>query len=129
MVKEAYNSFTIFCVTDLDPCINVSCKYFAVCKAFGPREARCICVDNCPSYEEPVCSSNGTTYDNVCVFQREMCHLRANFTVYHPGDCTGKKVLTFKNSWEKMKNSGLNGTRSHDRCDDAMLYQLRYLAI
>ena len=39
----------------------------------------------------PVCSSNGTTYDNECVFQREMCHLRANFTVYHPGDCTGMK--------------------------------------
>ena len=36
-----------------------------------------------------MCSSNGTTYDNVCVFQREMCHLRANFTAYHPGDCTG----------------------------------------
>ena len=68
-------------LTDLDPCINVSCKYFAVCKAFGPRDARCICVDNCPSFEEPVCSSNGTTYDNVCVFQREMCHLRANFTI------------------------------------------------
>ncbi|CAH3019585.1 unnamed protein product [Porites evermanni] len=76
-------------IGDLDPCINVSCKYFAVCKAFGPRDARYICVDNCPSFEEPVCSSNGTTYDNECVFQREMCHLRANFTVYHPGDCTG----------------------------------------
>jgi len=76
-------------IGDLDPCINVSCKFFAVCKAFGPKDARCICVDNCPSFEEPVCSSNGTTYDNECVFQREMCHLKANFTVYHPGDCTG----------------------------------------
>ncbi|XP_074614661.1 uncharacterized protein LOC141874349 [Acropora palmata] len=76
-------------IGDLDPCINVSCNYFAVCKAFGPYDARCICVDNCPSYEEPVCSSNGTTYDNVCVFQREMCHLQANFSLYHPGDCTG----------------------------------------
>ncbi|XP_078359794.1 uncharacterized protein LOC144644227 isoform X4 [Oculina patagonica] len=76
-------------IGDLDPCINISCNYFAVCKAFGPRDARCICVDNCPSYEEPVCSSNGTTYDNECVFQREMCHLKANFTLYHPGDCIG----------------------------------------
>ena len=98
MMRAIIGSITFFfliafplnlCYTDVDPCINVSCKYFAVCKAFGPRDARCICVDNCPSYEEPVCSSNGITYDNVCVFQREMCHLRANFTVYHPGDCTG----------------------------------------
>ena len=82
----------IFCLTDLDPCLNVSCNHFAVCKAFGPRDARCVCVDNCPSYEEPVCSSNGTTYDNECVFQREMCHLKANFTLYHPGDCTGNTI-------------------------------------
>ncbi|RMX44590.1 hypothetical protein pdam_00002715 [Pocillopora damicornis] len=75
-------------IGDFDPCINVSCNYFAVCKAFGPKDARCICVDNCPSYDEPVCSSNGTTYDNECMFQREMCHLKANFTLYHPGDCT-----------------------------------------
>ena len=77
--------------TDFDPCINVSCNYFAVCKAFGPQDARCICVDNCPSYKEPICSSNGTTYDNECMFQREMCHLKANFTLYHPGDCTGNE--------------------------------------
>ena len=98
MMRAIIGSITFFfliplslnlCYIDVDPCINVSCKYFAVCRAFGPRDARCICVDNCPSYEEPVCSSNGTTYDNVCVFQREMCHLRANFTLYHPGDCTG----------------------------------------
>ncbi|PFX13617.1 CD209 antigen-like protein E [Stylophora pistillata] len=76
-------------IGDLDPCINVSCNYFAICKAFGPKDARCICVDDCPSYDEPVCSSNGTTYDNECIFQREMCDLQANFTLYHPGDCTG----------------------------------------
>ena len=90
--KTLYFSYCKFCFTDLDPCINISCNYFAVCKAFGPRDARCICVDNCPSYDEPVCSSNGTTYDNECVFQREMCYLKANFTLYHPGDCTGNET-------------------------------------
>jgi len=29
-------------IGDLDPCINVSCDYFAVCKAFGPNHTRCI---------------------------------------------------------------------------------------
>ena len=100
-------------LTDLDPCINVSCKYFAVCKAFGPRDARCICVDNCPSFEEPVCSSNGTTYDNVCVFQREMCHLRANFTVYHPEDCTGNfacESLYFVAFFRQVSSSMFTGS-------------------
>ena len=90
------NFFSHYFFADLNPCINVSCNYIAVCKAFGPRDARCVCVDNCSSYLDPVCSSNGTTYDNECLFQREMCHLRANFTVYHPGDCTGN-VTEIKN--------------------------------
>ena len=77
-------------LSDLDPCMNVTCNYFAVCKAFAAKDARCVCVENCPSYEEPVCSSNGTTYDNECIFEREMCHLEANFTLYHPGSCTGE---------------------------------------
>ncbi|XP_031571637.1 uncharacterized protein LOC116305805 [Actinia tenebrosa] len=76
-------------IGDLDPCIGKSCDYFAVCKAFGPTDARCVCVDTCPSYNEPVCSSNGTTYENECVFQREMCNRRENFTNYHPGSCNG----------------------------------------
>ena len=70
--------------------MNVTCNYFAVCKAFAAKDARCVCVENCPSYEEPVCSSNGTTYDNECLYKRDMCHLEANFTIYHPGSCTGK---------------------------------------
>ena len=97
--------------TDLDPCINVSCKYFAVCKAFGPRDARCICVDNCPSFEDPVCSSSGSTYDNVCAFQREMCHLKANDTVNHSGDCTGKiyaKNISFSNYENYLKINLIN---------------------
>ena len=89
ILTSLFKSCCYLYFVDLDPCINVSCNYFAVCKAFGPKDARCICVDNCPSYDEPVCSSNGTTYDNECIFQREMCRLKANFTLYHPGDCTG----------------------------------------
>ncbi|XP_078382514.1 uncharacterized protein LOC144665201 isoform X1 [Oculina patagonica] len=74
---------------DLDPCIDVTCHYHCLCKAFGPQDARCVSVDSCPSYQEPVCSSNGTTYDNKCLFQQEMCILRLNFSVQHPGSCEG----------------------------------------
>jgi len=74
---------------DLDPCIDVTCHYHCLCKAFGPNDARCVAVDSCPSYQEPVCSSNGTTYDNECLFRREMCIQRLNFSVQHPGSCEG----------------------------------------
>ncbi|XP_078384224.1 uncharacterized protein LOC144666717 [Oculina patagonica] len=74
---------------DLDPCINVKCYHQCVCKAFGPHDARCVAVDSCPSYEDPICSSNGTTYDNKCWFQRDMCINQLNFSVQHPGSCEG----------------------------------------
>ena len=68
----------------------MTCYFHGLCKAFGPHDARCVCVDRCPSYHEPVCSSNGTTYDNECLFEQEMCLLRLNFTVQHSGRCEGK---------------------------------------
>ncbi|KAL9961076.1 hypothetical protein ACROYT_G029957 [Oculina patagonica] len=74
---------------DLDPCINVTCGYHCMCKAFEPHDARCVPVESCPSYEDPVCSSNGTTYENECLFRRDMCILRLNFSVQHPGSCEG----------------------------------------
>ncbi|XP_022808410.1 uncharacterized protein LOC111345401 [Stylophora pistillata] len=76
-------------VGDLDPCLNITCYFHGLCKAFGPHDARCVCIDRCPSYHEPICSSNGTTYDNKCLFEQEMCRMRLNFTVQHPGSCEG----------------------------------------
>ena len=80
--------------TDLDPCIDVLCDYHGLCKAFGPYDARCVCIDSCPQYQEPVCSSNGTTYDNTCLFKQEMCLLQLNYTVQHPGSCEGILVIS-----------------------------------
>ena len=79
--------------TDLDPCIDVLCDYHGLCKAFGPYYSRCVCIDSCPQYQEPVCSSNGTTYDNTCLFKQEMCLLQLNYTVQHPGSCEGIILL------------------------------------
>ena len=85
---------------DLDPCKDVLCEYHhGLCKAFGPYDARCVCIDNCPSYQEPVCSSNGTTYDNTCLFKQEMCLLQLNSTVQHPGSCEGISDLLNRYLW------------------------------
>ncbi|CAH3113771.1 unnamed protein product [Porites lobata] len=62
-------------IGDLDPCINVTCGYYRYCKALAPHVVRCVCADICPSYKEPVCSSNGTTYDNKCLFEQETSEL------------------------------------------------------
>ncbi|XP_073250982.1 uncharacterized protein [Porites lutea] len=76
-------------VGDPDPCLDVICDYHCLCKAFGPYDARCVHAENCPSYQEPICSSNGMTFDNRCLFEQEMCLLRLNYTIQHPGGCEG----------------------------------------
>ena len=93
---------------------NIGCHYYCLCKAFGPHDVRCVSVKSSRSYQEPFCSSNGstcwlqvskysvvldhavetlalyTTYDSVCLFQQEMCILRLNYTVQHPGNGEGE---------------------------------------
>ena len=88
------------CFSDLDPCINATCDFHGVCKAFGPYDPRCICVPSCPSYEVPVCSSKGKTYDNECKYRQDMCKLKANYTIYHPGDCAGNYPPIMKRFFE-----------------------------
>ena len=77
---------------DIDPCTNVTCDYHAICKAFSAFDARCVCDDNCPSYEEPVCSSNSTTFKNKCFCLLDICRRKSNHTLYHPGSCTGTRA-------------------------------------
>ncbi|XP_028412470.1 uncharacterized protein LOC114535298 [Dendronephthya gigantea] len=74
-------------IGDLDPCLDVTCEKFAVCRAFGPYDARCVCVTDCPSVEQNFCASNGRSFTNVCVFQLEVCQTKANYTYYHHGRC------------------------------------------
>ncbi|XP_015767027.1 PREDICTED: uncharacterized protein LOC107345791 [Acropora digitifera] len=95
-LSNSHNPVTVnyVVVGDLDPCNNVSCEYHAICKAFSAFDARCLCDGNCPSYEEPVCSSNSTTFKNKCLFYLDVCNRRSNHTLYHPGSCTGFPVKT-----------------------------------
>ena len=80
--------YTLF--IDLDPCLDVVCEKFAVCRAFGPYDARCVCVTDCPSVEQNVCASNGRSFNNICLFQLEVCQTKANYTNHHHGSCRGK---------------------------------------
>ena len=94
--SECQNKFSN-AFSDLNPCLNVYCPSFGVCKTFSAHEARCVCYENCPSYQDPVCTSNGTTYDSKCLYELSYCRGLDNNTVYHPGSCEGKLRTTFEN--------------------------------
>lgn len=74
---------------DLDPCLDIECPSFGVCRTYSAHEARCVCFEDCPSYQDPVCTANGTTYDNKCWHELSYCKGLDNHTVYHPGTCEG----------------------------------------
>ena len=87
------DNYSILCFfflgTDLNPCLNVHCSRFGVCRTYSPHDARCECDDQCPSYKDPVCTANGTTYDNRCWHKLSYCRGLENNLVYHPGSCEG----------------------------------------
>ena len=83
-------------VEDLDPCLGAHCASFGVCKTYSAREARCVCNENCPSYQDPVCTTKGTTYDNKCLYELSYCKGLDNSTMYHPGSCEGRSSETKK---------------------------------
>ena len=84
------------CFADLNPCLDVYCPSFGVCKTFSAHEARCVCYEDCPSYHDPVCTANGTTYDNKCWHELYYCRGLENNLVYHPGSCEGKNEASVK---------------------------------
>ena len=71
------------------------CPRFGVCKTYSAHDARCECFDQCPSYQDPVCTANGTTYDNKCWHELSYCRGLENNLVYHPGSCEGKGTIQY----------------------------------
>lgn len=95
MPTKVYLTYFNSTSADLDPCTNVTCEYHSHCISLAPHRYACVCEENCPSYEEQVCASNGRTFDNLCLLRQEICLTRANYTAYHPGSCTGTQHTNF----------------------------------
>ncbi|KAL9973980.1 hypothetical protein ACROYT_G020507 [Oculina patagonica] len=81
-------------IGDLNPCLGVHCPSFGICKTYSARDARCVCYEDCPSYQDPVCTANGTTYDNKCWHQLNYCRGLENNSVYHPRSCEGFPIVS-----------------------------------
>ena len=57
-------------------------------------QGRCHCEDNCPYIYNPVCSTEGTTFDNECHLKLAACRRRRPIRQKHSGEC-GKLHMIF----------------------------------
>ena len=47
----------------------------------------CQCEDTCSLRINPVCGSDGESYENECYLQLEVCRRRSAINVLHAGEC------------------------------------------
>ncbi|RMX49839.1 hypothetical protein pdam_00023371, partial [Pocillopora damicornis] len=98
------NSVKCLLSADLEPCGNVSCEYHSHCVALGPQQVICRCESSCPSFEEQVCASNGRTFRNLCLLEKEICTTRGNYSYIHPGSCKGIRSFPLQKGRHKFRN-------------------------
>ena len=68
------------------PCEILNCKNYAICKTAANQQPRCECP-TCPKDKEPVCGSDGKTYDSECEMRRASCLTTRPLSVKSKGKC------------------------------------------
>uniref|UniRef100_A0A672LRZ6 Agrin n=1 Tax=Sinocyclocheilus grahami TaxID=75366 RepID=A0A672LRZ6_SINGR len=69
------------------PCANESCtncSFGAICDA---QTGRCVCPKGCLETRQPVCGSDGMTYENECKLNVEACTKQLDLRVVAHGEC------------------------------------------
>jgi coxsackievirus/adenovirus receptor len=71
-----------------DGCEEEHCEFYGLCKSHGMNgPPSCVCPDNCPHNETPVCGSDGTTYASMCELRRFSCRNKVHLFASSLGPC------------------------------------------
>ena len=88
----------------LEPKCTEECKHYSRCHTFSNGTSKCICQLGCGRNLDPVCASDGKSYDNLCIMKRESCLKKANLIVKHEGECS--KCFFFNYQYSKFFKIG-----------------------
>ena len=78
-----------------DPCQAANCKHHSVCEVKPDGSTACECprAEECPDVNDPVCGTNGETYESECKLMAESCAEGIDVTTKHNGVC-GMKITS-----------------------------------
>ncbi|XP_054715535.1 agrin-like [Uloborus diversus] len=75
------------CSSGTNPCDLIKCGPGQECDIDRFGTASCQCPSSCEPKMQPICGSNGRTFDNECELKRQSCLLRTELTAVHQGEC------------------------------------------
>ncbi|GIX69607.1 hypothetical protein CEXT_695391 [Caerostris extrusa] len=75
------------CSSSSNPCELIKCGPGQECDVDRYGVASCQCPPTCEPRMQPICGSNGRTFDNECELKRQSCLLRQELTGLHEGEC------------------------------------------
>uniref|UniRef100_A0A1I7VLR2 Agrin synaptic family protein n=1 Tax=Loa loa TaxID=7209 RepID=A0A1I7VLR2_LOALO len=70
-----------------DPCKDFVCSAGTVCKVTVDRRAECRCSQQCAMHSDPICATDGNTYENECLMSVSACRQDNEVLIYHKGRC------------------------------------------
>lgn len=66
-----------------EACAN--CSFGAICDA---QSGQCVCPSECVASHQPVCGSDGATYNNECELHVRACKEQMDLRVVSQGECS-----------------------------------------
>ena len=68
-------------------CNERNCQYGGECAADSSGRSRCQCKIYCTRQYDPVCGTDGNTYNNPCLMRAARCQFQRDITRDHFGQC------------------------------------------
>lgn len=83
-------------ISATNPCAAVLCPEGTQCRVNAVNKVECVCNESCDRKYDPVCGSDGRTYDNQCALDVERCKRNNKLTVVCQGTCQKSKHLRLR---------------------------------